>query len=129
MPFSSKTTQESFRGRCVKRFYFTQQKVDTICLTEEKCATNASSPGGDASPRRHCQLGARCPKLAILELVIFMYLLVKASSLVKQMPTRGRVAPRLGRVPPIRLTNCSLSHIYPYVFRTFDLSFMFHFLL
>ena len=41
----------------------------------------ASSPGGDASPRRHCQLGVRCPKLAILELVISMYLLVKASSL------------------------------------------------
>ena len=41
----------------------------------------ATSPGGDASPRRHCQLGVRYPKLAILELVIFMYLLVKASSL------------------------------------------------
>ena len=41
----------------------------------------APSPGGDASPRRHCQLGVRYPKLAILELVIFMYLLVKASSL------------------------------------------------
>ena len=29
--------------------------------------------------------------------------------------------------PPIRQTNCSLSNIYPYVFKTFDLSFMFHF--
>ena len=29
--------------------------------------------------------------------------------------------------PPIRPTNCSLSNIYPYVFKTFDLSFMFHF--
>ena len=55
---------------------------------------DASSLGGDASPRRHCQLGARGPELAILEIWIFMYLLVKASSLVKQMPTRGRVAPR-----------------------------------
>ena len=33
-------------------------------------------------------------------LFIILYLLVKASSLDKQMPTRGRVAPRLGRVPP-----------------------------
>ena len=31
--------------------------------------------------------------------------------------------------PPIRQIDCSLSHIYPYVFKTFDLSFMFHFLL
>ena len=54
---------------------------DKLQFIEEKCATNASSPGGDASPRRHCQLGVRCPKLAILKLVIFMYLLVKASSL------------------------------------------------
>ena len=44
--------------------------------------------------------------------VIILYLLVKASSLDKQMPTRGRVAPRLGRVPPIRQINCSL---YPIV--------------
>jgi len=29
-----------------------------------------------------------------------LYLLAKASSLVKQMPTRGRVAPRLDRVAP-----------------------------
>ena len=29
-----------------------------------------------------------------------MYLQVKASSLDLQMPTRGRVAPRLGRAPP-----------------------------
>ena len=35
------------------------------------------------------QLGASNPKLA--------------------MPTRGRVAPRLGRAPPIRQINCSLS--------------------
>ena len=34
-----------------------------------------------SSPRRHCQLGVRCPKLAIHEVWIFMYLLVKASSL------------------------------------------------
>ena len=27
----------------------------------------------------------------------------------------------------INLPNCSLSHRYPYVFKTFDLSFMFHF--
>ena len=65
----------------------------------EELRTNASSPGGDASPRRHCQLGARCPKLAILKVWIFMYLQVKASSLDLQMPTRGRVAPRLGRAP------------------------------
>lgn len=31
----------------------------------EKLRHECSSPGGDASPRRHCQLGTRCPKLAI----------------------------------------------------------------
>lgn len=35
------------------------------CNLSKSCATNASSPGGDTSPRRHCQLGTRCPKLAI----------------------------------------------------------------
>ena len=64
--------------------------------------SDASSPGGDASPRRYCQLEARCPKLAILELVIFMYLQVKASNLDLQMPTRGRVAPKLACVQDIR---------------------------
>ena len=34
----------------------------------------------------YCQFGASSPKLA--------------------MPTRGHVAPRLGRVPPIRQINC-----------------------
>ena len=63
---------------------------------------DASSPGGDASPRRHCQLGVRYPKLAILVFVVFMYLQVKASSLDLQMPTRGRVAPKLACVQDIR---------------------------
>ena len=35
------------------------------CNLSKSCATNASSPGGDASSRQHCQLGIRCPKLAI----------------------------------------------------------------
>ena len=35
------------------------------CNLSKSCATNASSPGGDTSPRQHCQLGTRCPKLAI----------------------------------------------------------------
>ena len=65
-------------------------ELQFVCLI----GGGGSSPGGDASPRRHCQLGARCPKLAILEVWIFMYLQVKASSLDLQMPTRGRVAPR-----------------------------------
>ena len=68
-----------------------------------------------------------------------MYLQVKASSLDLQMPTRGRVAPKLGRVPPIRQTNSSLksstkcfrtpqigiglTYILPMVF----FAFMFHF--
>ena len=39
---------------------------------------DASSPGGDASPRRHCQIGVRCPNLAIHEYQHFMYLLAKA---------------------------------------------------
>ena len=38
---------------------------------------------------------------------IFMYLQVKASNLDLQMPTRGRVVPRLGHDPPIRQINCS----------------------
>ena len=35
------------------------------CNLSKSCATNASSPGGDASSRQHCQLGTRCLKLAI----------------------------------------------------------------
>ena len=31
------------------------------CNLSKSCATNASSPGGDASSRWHCQLGTRCP--------------------------------------------------------------------
>ena len=31
------------------------------CDLSKSCATNASSPGGDASSRWHCQLGTRCP--------------------------------------------------------------------
>ncbi len=31
------------------------------CDLSKSCATNASSPGGDASSRQHCQLGTRCP--------------------------------------------------------------------
>ena len=50
--------------------------------------------------------------------MIILYLLVKASSLDKQMPTRGRVAPRLGRVPPIRQINCSLLRYQPFYFAT-----------
>ena len=30
-----------------------------------------SSPGGDASPRRYCQVGVRCPNLAIRECIVF----------------------------------------------------------
>ena len=33
--------------------------------TRSHLGGNAISPGGDASPRRHCQVGARCPNLAI----------------------------------------------------------------
>ena len=35
------------------------------CNLSKSCATNASSPGGDASSRQHYQLGTWCPKLAI----------------------------------------------------------------
>lgn len=31
------------------------------CNLSKGCATNASSPEGDASSRQHCQLGTRCP--------------------------------------------------------------------
>ena len=31
------------------------------CNLSKSCATNASSPGDDASSRQHCQLGTRCP--------------------------------------------------------------------
>ena len=30
-----------------------------------------SSPGGDASPRRYCQVGVRCPNLAIRKCIVF----------------------------------------------------------
>ena len=43
----------------------------------------------------------RYPKLAIL-FVVFMYLQVKASSLDLQIPTEGRVAPKLACVQDIR---------------------------
>ena len=52
-------------------------------------------------PINQFQLGVRYPKLAIL-FVVFMYLQVKASSLDLQMPTRGRVAPKLACVQDIR---------------------------
>ena len=65
------------KSKVLKTYGYMFDKLQFICLI----GGGASSPGGDASPRRHCQLGVRCPKLAILELVIFMYLLVKASSL------------------------------------------------
>ena len=31
----------------------------------------ASSPGGDASPRRHCQVGGRSPNLAMRKCIVF----------------------------------------------------------
>jgi len=34
-------------------------------------AGDASSPGGDASPRRHCQVGVRYPNLAIRKCTVF----------------------------------------------------------
>ena len=63
------------------------------------------------SRRTRPHLGATRPRVGIANLgfeppswqcilFIILYLLVKASSLDKQMPTRGRVAPRLGRIPP-----------------------------
>ena len=58
------------KSKVLKTYGYMFDKLQFVCLI-----------GGDASPRRHCQLGARCPKLAILEVLIFMYLLVKASSL------------------------------------------------
>ena len=36
-----------------------------------RCAGDASSPGGDASPRRHCQVGVRYPNLAIRKCIVF----------------------------------------------------------
>ena len=53
-------------------------------------------------PVGHYQLWVRYPKLAILLFVVFMYLQVKASSLDLQIPTRGRVAPKLACVQDIR---------------------------
>ena len=77
---------------------------------------DVSSLGGDASSRRHCQVGGRCHNLAIRNV---LYLLVKASSLDKQMPTRGRVAPRWGRtacwwgrVPYARVHNIYLETFF-----------------
>ena len=36
-----------------------------------KCAGDASSPGGDASPRRYCQVGVRSPNLAMRKCIVF----------------------------------------------------------
>ena len=36
-----------------------------------RCAGDASSPGGDASPRRYCQVGVRSPNLAIRKCIVF----------------------------------------------------------
>ena len=33
---------------------------------------DASSPGGDASPRRYCQVGVRSPNLAIRKCIVFV---------------------------------------------------------
>ncbi|GEM_PF-2794079 len=59
---------------------------------------NASKPGGDASPRRHLQVKARCLDLQIHEYQYFKYCQLGASSPKLAMPTRGRVAPRLACV-------------------------------
>ena len=75
--------------------------------TRHRQLSDASSLAGTTRPH----LGATRPRVGIANLgfeppswqcilFIILYLLVKASSLDKQMPTRGRVAPRLGRVPP-----------------------------
>ena len=48
------------------------------------------------------QLGVRCPRVGNTLFVVFMYLQVRASSLDLQMPTRGRVAPKLACVQDIR---------------------------
>ena len=48
-------------GRCA----LTWGNVSSLGVTRSHLGGNAISPGGDASPRRHCQVGARCPNLAI----------------------------------------------------------------
>ena len=72
-----------------KKAVFKKKELDLNEIVE-----NAAHSFSLRVEHMHCQLGARCPKLAILEVLIFMYLLVKASSLKLAMPTRGRVAPR-----------------------------------
>ena len=72
---------------------------------------DASSPGATRS-----HLGATRPRVGIVKLGLdaptwqyntmmrvgrILYLLAKASSLVKQMPTRGRVAPGEGSIPQL----------------------------
>ena len=60
--------------------------------------SDAPSPGGDASPRRHLLVKARCLDLQIHEYQYFKYFQLGASSPKLEMPTRGRVAPRLACV-------------------------------
>ena len=55
-----------------------------------------------------------------------MYLQVKASSLDLQMPTRGRVAPRLGRAPQLGRQNAGyIFHKNDFMFYLSCFSFMF----
>ena len=56
MPFSSKTTQESFRGRCVKRFFLPNKKWTQSALPRR------------SAPRTQAHLGATRPRVGIANL-------------------------------------------------------------
>ena len=52
--------------------YFTRIYIGALA-THSHLGGDAFSLGGDASPRRHCQVGGRYPNLAIRKCIVFAY--------------------------------------------------------
>ena len=65
------------RGRVGRRqLFYKPLSADLLreaffCVSFLGRRVGASSPGGDASPRRHCQVGVRYPNLAIRKCIVF----------------------------------------------------------
>ena len=55
----------------VNIMYARVRSASSLASNTSLPAGSASSPGGDAAPRRHCQVGGRCPNLAIRKCIVF----------------------------------------------------------